>query len=125
MDKLSTREYVCIFIDKWLKEHKISTQRFADEIGVSFSSARRWRYKECAPDINLFSKICEYMNVPLTELMGFKSNRELSPREIELLNRYMNDESFRTLCDKYRNDEEFRVSISTLIKIINKNGGDN
>ena len=38
-NELTTREYICKYIDTWLTNHKVSTNKFAVAIGVTACSA--------------------------------------------------------------------------------------
>lgn len=115
---MTTREHVCYFIDKWLKDNDVSVYAFAKAIGVVPASAFRWVKGVCAPDLDLFPKICEYMNISVKQLLGFSEYDNLTPEQTNLIDRYMNDESFRNLVDKYRDDEEFRVGINGVVKLM-------
>lgn len=115
-NELTTREYICKYIDTWLANHKVSTNKFAIAIGVTACSVKRWRTGECAPDLNLFKKISDYMDVPINELLGFESISKLTPKQTEILYKYAHDTNFKKLIDSYHDDDEIRVTLDTLIR---------
>lgn len=117
-NELTTREYVCKYIDTWLKDQKVSTNKFAIAIGVTACSVTRWRNGECAPDLNLFKKISDYMDVPINEILGFESISKLTPKQTEILYNYAHDKEFKKLIDSYRDDDEIRITLDTFIRRI-------
>ena len=96
--------------------HKVSTNKFAIAIGVTACSVKRWRTGECAPDLNLFKKISDYMDVPINELLGFESISKLTSKQTEILYKYAHDTNFKKLIDSYHDDDEIRVTLDTLIR---------
>ena len=108
---------ICKKIDEWLNEHKeISCASFARELGLTDSSVFRWRAGTCAPDTSLLPKICEIMNISLSELFGLPSNNSL-PEEEKLLQSYRTNPEFKEFIDKYLNDNEFKQVINSRAKI--------
>lgn len=115
----STRKYLCSFIDGWLTDHKVSNYRFGKALGVSDVSVRRWRLGECAPDIDLFPAICEFMGVTVNELLDI-DNAGLTPKQMSFIARYKSDESFRKIVDSYHDDNEFRMCLDSILKLMDR-----
>ena len=99
---------------KWTQRSKLCF--FARELGLTDSSVFRWRAGTCAPDTSLLPKICEIMNISLSELFGLPSNNSL-PEEEKLLQSYRTNPEFKEFIDKYLNDNEFKQVINSIAKI--------
>lgn len=115
---ISIRKNICMFLNKWLKDNAVTDIAFADAIGVSAASVRRWRIGDCIPDIDLFPKVCNYMNVSILDFMGLDDITCLSERQSQLLSKYQNEETFRNLVDRYRDNNEFKIALDTFIKLM-------
>jgi len=116
----STRQHVCLFIDSWLKDNKVPSLRLAKYLGVKPVSVKRWREGVCAPDIDLFPKICEFMSVSVNELLGFGGTESLTPAQEEVAVRYKDDETFRKISDCYKNDDGFRKLMIDIADYVRK-----
>lgn len=116
---MNTREYVCNYINEWMKENHVTNQQFGDSIGVSNVSINRWRNGICAPDINLLPKVCEFMGITVNELLDMNSG-SLTPEQISFINKYNDDESFRNLVNSYRDDDELRLTLDYIVKLHSK-----
>lgn len=114
----SIREHIYMYINKWLNDNSISESVFAEAVGVSVTSVRRWRTGKCIPDIDLFPRVCNFMNVSILEFMGFNDTEYLSEKQSQLLKKYQDEETFRNLVDRYKDDTEFKVALDTFIKLM-------
>lgn len=112
----STRDYVCTFIDNWLKDNYVTNLKLSEYLGVTDVSVRRWRGHLCAPDINLMEKICKYMNTTINELMGIP-NDEFSIAQIKVARKYKNDEKFHSLVDTYCSDKGLAYCLDYIVDI--------
>ena len=93
------KKNICKKIDEWLNEHKeISCASFARELGLTDSSIFRWRAGTCAPDTSLLPKICEIMNITLSELFGLSKSGSTSEEE-RLLTAYRTNPEFKDFID--------------------------
>lgn len=114
---INIKENICGKIDNWLsKTNDYSPTSFANMLGVSFTSVKRWRRRICLPDVSLLPKICEIMKISLYELFGIDDPLNLSEMDKQIIQNYHYDISFKRFIDKYLNDESFKTSINTLIK---------
>lgn len=116
----STRQHVCHFIDNWLKENGIPSLRLSKYLGVKPVSVKRWREGVCAPDIDLFPKICEFMSVSVNELLGFGGTESLTPAQEEVAFRYKDDETFKRISDGYKSDGRFRKLMGDIADYVGK-----
>lgn len=117
-NNISIRKNICTFLNKWLKDNAVTDIAFAKAIGVSTASVRRWKIGDCIPDIDLFPKVCDFMNVSILDFMGLIDMTYLSEKQSQLLNKYQNEETFRNLVDKYRDNNEFKVALDTFIRLM-------
>lgn len=115
---MTTREFVCNYINEWLKSNHVTNKAFGEMVGVSDVSVNRWRTGVCAPDLNLLPKICEVMNVTVNELLDMNCG-SLTPDQIFFINKYNDNEAFRSLVNSYRDDDEMRLSLDYIIKLKN------
>lgn len=118
MSDFSIRKHISLFLNKWLKDNAVTDNAFANAVGVSAASVRRWKLGKCIPDIDLFPVVCDYMNVSILEFMGLNEITCLSDKQSKILTNYQNDETFHNLIDKYMNDSEFQVALDTFIKLM-------
>ncbi len=112
-----TREYVCQYIDSWMKENDVSNRKMAEALNVSDVSVRRWRLGECAPDLNLLEKVCDFMDISIAELLGQEKTQVLSKSEKELIYLYRKDKDFKAVAKKYKNDENFKILTKAAISL--------
>lgn len=113
---MTKREYVCNYINEWLKANHMTNKAFGEKVGVSDVSVNRWRTGVCAPDINLLPNVCEVMGVTINELMDMNCG-SLTPEQISFINKYNDDESFRNLVNSYRDDDEMRLALDYIIRL--------
>lgn len=118
MNDFSIREHISSFLNKWLKDNAITDNAFANAVGVSAASVRRWKLGKCIPDIDLFPKVCNFMNVSILDFMGLNEMTCLSEKQSQILTKYQDDETFHNLIDKYMNDTEFQLALDTFIKLM-------
>ena len=114
-----TREYVCQYIDAWMKENDVSNRKMAEALNISDVSVRRWRLGECAPDLNLLEKVCDFMDISIAELLGQEKAYVLSSSEKELIRLYRKDKDFKSITKKYKGDERFKALTKTALSLIN------
>lgn len=118
MNDFSIRKHITSFLQKWIKANKVSDNAFANTIGVSAASVRRWRLGLCIPDIDLFPQICDYMNVSILDFIGFDEKNSLPKKQKQILDTYKNSESFRIFIDAYLDNAEIQSAIDTFIKFL-------
>lgn len=118
MNDFSIRKHITSFLQKWIKDNKVSDNAFANAIGVSAASVRRWRLGLCIPDIDLFPQICDYMNVSILDFIGFNEETSLPKKQKQILDKYNNTKSFRIFVDKYLDNTEIQSAIDTFTKFI-------
>lgn len=67
-------------IDEYVKKKKITTQEFANIVGVSFSIARLWIHRASSPRLFHAMKINKITKgkVKLSEMLSYTDEKELS-----------------------------------------------
>lgn len=114
------KENIIKNLQTWYKSQKIFTQKtLAAELGVSQTSINRWLDGKCLPDIALWVRLCDIMNISITKFLGLDDSNSLSLRESEIIRYYQENLSFKSFIDKYFSDEAFKTtidSLSTLVK---------
>ena len=118
MSDFSIRDHIKIFLNQWQKDNAVSDHAFANAVGVSSASVRRWKLGKCIPDIDLLPKVCDFMNVSILDFMGLNETTCLSQKQIQILTKYKNDKAFHNLIDKYISDTEFQSALDTFIKLM-------
>lgn len=116
---MTTREFVCTYINEWLKTNHVTNKAFGEKLGVSDVSVNRWRTGVCAPDLNLLPKMCEVMGITINELLDMPCGN-ITPEQISFIDRYVSDANFKALVDSYRDDDEMRLSLDYIVKLKNK-----
>lgn len=108
-------------INKYLEESKCSKTEFGKKLGVSRTSVDRWIACVCSPDIELLPKLSEVINVSIPDLLGVEtiSANTLNPELTNLVKEYIASMSFKELVNRYMNDESFKKSIDYLVNIKN------
>ena len=117
---INLKENIIQNLQIWYKSQKIYTQKtLAAELGVTQTSINRWLDGKCLPDIGLWIKLCNIMNISISSFLGIENSSSLSLRESEIIKYYQENLSFKTFIDKYFSDETFKTtidSLSTLVK---------
>lgn len=82
---------IIVFYDKYLELCKmkgVKPSPAAVEAGISKSLVTKWQTNKTEmPSGEVLSKLSKYFNVPVSELLGEKSEKENSPGETELSER--------------------------------------
>lgn len=116
MNNKSIKESISKQIQKFLNNSKMPKSTFGSLFGVTRTSVNRWINCICAPDIELFPKLCEVMNITIFELLGLQLEDHLQSEIYEIINMYYNSINFRHLIDRYRSDEIFRKELDKIIE---------
>ncbi len=112
------KDKICDKINDWITGHNgYTTTSLANELGVTFTSVKRWQTHVCLPEVSLLPKLCKIMNITLYELFDVPDPSSLSLAEKEILSKYHSDPNFKTLSDKYFSDPAFKSAIESLLKI--------
>ena len=69
---MMTQENIGKYIMEKRKEKNMTQEQFAEKIGVSNRSISRWENGKTMPDFSLFPKICETLEVSVSELLEGK-----------------------------------------------------
>ena len=69
---MMTQENIGKTIMEKRKEKNMTQEQFAEKLGVSNRSVSRWENGKTMPDFSLFSKICETLEISVSELLEGK-----------------------------------------------------
>lgn len=115
----AVRTSISNYISSYLERTKMPKAQFGKLFGVSATSVTRWIECVCAPDIELIPKLSEVMNVSIPELLGAESGPALKPDDVKLIKEYAANVPFKDLVNRYLNDESFRKSIDYIVSLKN------
>ena len=116
---INLKENIIKNLKSWYKTQAIYTQKtLANELGVTQTSINRWLDGKCLPDISLWLKLCNIMDISISTFLGIDNSDSLSLRESEIIKTYQEDLSFKNFIDKYFSDEKFKTTIDSLSTIV-------
>jgi len=116
---INLKENIIKNLKSWYKTQAIYTQKtLANELGVTQTSINRWLDGKCLPDISLWLKLCNIMDISISTFLGIDNSNSLSLRESEIIKTYQEDLSFKNFIDKYFSDEKFKATIDSLSTIV-------
>lgn len=116
---INLKENIIKNLKSWYKTQAIYTQKtLANELGVTQTSINRWLDGKCLPDISLWLKLCNIMDISISTFLGIDNSNTLSLRESEIIKTYQEDLSFKNFIDKYFSDEKFKATIDSLSTIV-------
>lgn len=116
---INLKENIIKNLKSWYKTQAIYTQKtLANELGVTQTSINRWLDGKCLPDISLWLKLCNIMDISISTFLGIDNSNSLSLRESEIIKTYQEDLSFKNFIDKYFSDEKFKTTIDSLSTIV-------
>ena len=102
-------------IQNYLTTNNIKMTEFGRMLGVTRPAVKFWLECRNIPDLELFPRICEILNISIYEFIGAKDPYKLNETQLEIIESYHNNENFRTLIDRYRSDSKFRNEIDKLL----------
>lgn len=117
MNNKSIKESISKQIQIYLKKTNITKTSLGEALGVTRTSINRWINCVCAPEIELFPKLCEILEISIFELLGLSLEDHLTKDEIEILHLYASSINFRILIDRYRSEESFKNEIDKIIEL--------
>ncbi len=79
MDQIATGR----FIAAKHKEQNLTQEQLAERLGVSNKTVSKWETAKCMPDHAIVKKLCEELNITISELMEGKGNDEKSARAFD------------------------------------------
>lgn len=85
------------FIAELRKEKRITQTELADLLKVSNSAISRWETGEGFPDISIFPRLAEILNVSVDELLKGKRNEKERKTSLKFVNRRFRNSSFGSL----------------------------
>ena len=79
MNQISTGNYIA----KKRRALNLTQEQLAETVGVSNKTVSKWENGRCMPDYGIIEKLCETLNVTLTELMDGKDAAETGTRSCD------------------------------------------
>lgn len=76
MDQIAIGRYIV----RKRKERNLTQEQLSEQFGVSNKTISKWENGKCMPDYSLIQKLCEALDVTLTELMDGEDAAENSVR---------------------------------------------
>lgn len=110
------KETISNHIRNYLTTNNVKMTEFGRMLGVTRPAVKFWLEGRNIPDIELFPRLCEILDITIYELIGAKDPYKLNETQIEIVESYHNNENFRKLIDRYRSDESFRNKIDKIIE---------
>ena len=105
------QEKIGKFILKLRKENNMTQQELADKLNVTDRAVSHWENGRSLPDLSLFSKLCEILDITINDLM---SGEKVDDKEyIKNLEKNM-----VSLADSLKQKRKKQIKISILIIII-------
>lgn len=104
-------------IQNYLTSNNIKMTEFGRMLGVTRPAVKFWLEGRNIPDLELFPKICEILNISIYEFIGIEDPYKLNETQFEIIESYNNNINFRTLIDKYRSDSTFRNQVDKLLEL--------
>ena len=115
---INIKENIITNLQTWYKSQKFYTQKtLAAELGVTQTSINRWLDGRWLPDISLWTKLCNIMDISISAFLGIDNAKSLSPHETEIITKYQEDLSFKTFIDRYLSDENFKKVIDSVANL--------
>ena len=99
------------FITKKRKEQNLTQEQLAERLGVSNKTISKWETAKCMPDYAVVKKLCEELNVTVSELMDGEENDEKSIRAYD-------EEQILDLLRRTQELEKQKVMLTGVILIV-------
>jgi len=72
----------------YLMANDVSQKELANAVGVSPSAVNKWVTGQNSPDIEMLAKICEYFQVPFSEILGNNGEEPLTDLDRLVIRQY-------------------------------------
>lgn len=99
------------FITKKRKEQNLTQEQLAERLGVSNKTVSKWETAKCMPDYSIVKKLCEELNVTISELMDGEETDEKSVRAYD-------EEQILDLLRRTQELEKQKVMLTGVILIV-------
>ena len=77
------------FIASLRKEKNMTQEQFAQKMGVSINAVSKWERGISFPDVSLFKKICNELNISIEELINGEKDNSDEAKEKAILDKYI------------------------------------
>ena len=79
------QEKIGKFIAKLRKEKNITQEQLAEKMGVSINAVSKWERGISFPDVSLYKKLCNELNISIEELINGEKDNSESAKEKALI----------------------------------------
>lgn len=120
------QEEIGRFICEMRKIKKMTQMELASELGVTDKAISKWENGRCLPDVSLFKRLCEVLDISLNELFAAKKIGEKEYKKIadeNLYNALENSvftikERLEYFKKKWQKEHAFELTIKMLLIIL-------
>ena len=107
MDQISIGK----FIAQKRKEQNLTQEQLAERLGVSNKTISKWETAKCMPDYTVITKLCEELNITISELMDGEESDGKSVRVYD-------DEQILDLLRRTQELEKQKVMMTGVLLIV-------
>ena len=102
------------FIASLRKEKNMTQEQFAQKMGVSINAVSKWERGISFPDVSLFKKICNELNISIEELINGEKDNSDEAKEKAIITSIKDKEKM-----KKKNKKIFIISSILFLIVIN------
>lgn len=85
---VSIRANLRINLAYYLRARHVTQKQLAERLGISQAAVNNWIKGKNAPDLDMIPSICEYLEVPMNDLLGYGNVTQLSPEDQVILQQF-------------------------------------
>ena len=81
----SVKSSISKHIQKYLNDNNIFKLQFGKMFHISHTTVNRWINELCVPELELFSSLCELLNVTIYEFIGIEVPYKFTETQLEII----------------------------------------
>lgn len=81
----SVKSSISKHIQKYLNDNNIFKLQFGKMFHISHTTVNRWINELCVPELELFSSLCELLNVTIYEFIGVEVPYKFTETQLEII----------------------------------------
>ena len=81
----SVKSSISKYIQKYLNDNNIFKLQFGKMFHISHTTVNRWINELCVPELELFSSLCELLNVTIYEFIGVEVPYKFTETQLEII----------------------------------------
>ena len=97
------QEKIGKFIAKLRKEKNMTQEQLAEKMGVSINAVSKWERGISFPDVSLYKKLCNELNISIEELINGEKDNSESAKEKALITSIKEREKVKKKSKRRRN----------------------